>query len=328
MARTNSSVSTLRLHRIFKIHHCLRSMQPFSAEELAHSTLDLDSQTNARKIREDIQFLRELGAPIPKGNKHLKFRYEKPFSLLKALEGVNTADTDEVLAYLRQVYQKAPKAAFMELDKVFLALEKRIRASDAQGDPRLQFEKLTYLGEEHLIPLLDFVVKGRTVVFDYEPFSQPRQERMVYPVFLKEFNHRWFLVGFDREVADYQNYALDRIASKPRFSDWTPRIDHLPDPAGYFQDLIGVTRIGEPVQVVVRVHMRRALYIRTKQWHSSQVELNETDSWIDFAWQVRLNRELTARIFELGDDAEVVAPPELRTQVKEILQRAARHYED
>jgi len=115
-------------------------MQPFSAEELAISCQEVDQNANARLIRGDIGLLRELGAPIPPGNKHTKFRYAKPFSLLETLEGVNTADTDEVLAYLGQLYQKAPKAAFLELDKVFLALEHRIRTADAQGDPRLQFE--------------------------------------------------------------------------------------------------------------------------------------------------------------------------------------------
>ena len=302
-------------------------MQPFSAEELAISCQEVDQNANARLIRGDIGLLRKLGAPIPPGNKHTKFRYAKPFSLLETLEGVNTADTDEVLAYLGQLYQKAPKAAFLELDKVFLALEHRIRTADAQGDPRLQFEKVAYAGQEYVTVLFDFIQKQRTTCFDYQPFQKASSERTVFPIFLKEYNHRWFLVGYDRAVQRYQNYALDRIVSRPKLSDWQPQVETLPDAATYFQNLIGVTLEGELAQVVVRVWKPRANYIRTKPWHDSQTEITETGDWIDFQWQVLLNRELNARILELGADAEVLEPLALREMMGQALERARNRYQ-
>jgi len=302
-------------------------MQPFSAEELAISCQEVDQNANARLIRGDIGLLRELGAPIPPGNKHTKFRYAKPFSLLETLEGVDTADTDEVLAYLGQLYQKAPKAAFLELDKVFLALEHRIRTADAQGDPRLQFEKVAYAGQEYVTVLFDFIQKQRTTCFDYQPFQKASSERTVFPIFLKEYNHRWFLVGYDRAVQRYQNYALDRIVSRPKLSDWQPQVETLPDAATYFQNLIGVTLEGKLAQVVVRVWKPRANYIRTKPWHDSQTEIAETEDWIDFQWQVLLNRELNARILELGADAEVLAPETLREMMGQALERARNRYQ-
>ena len=302
-------------------------MQPFSAEELAAVCLEADPNASARLIRGDIGLLRELGAPIPPGHKHTKFRYDAPFSLLESLEGVATAETDEVVAYLNQLYQKAPKAAFLELDKVFLALEHRIRTAEAQGDSRLQFEKVAYVGQEYVTVLFDFVLNQRTINFEYQPFGRAGGERTVFPVFLKEYNHRWFLIGYDRAAARYQNYALDRLASRPRLSDWRPGVAELPDPATYFQNLIGVSLEGVLGMVVIRVQKPRAHYVRTKPWHSSQTELEETEEWIDFQWKVLLNRELKARILELGNDAEVLGPPELRAEIGGILRRAASRYD-
>ena len=301
-------------------------MQPFSAEELADFCAETDPNANARLIRGDIGLLRELGAPIPLGNKHKKFRYEAPFSLLESLEGVDTAETDEVLAYLNQLYQKAPKAAFLELDKVFLALEHRIRTAKAQGDPRLQFEKVAYTGQDYVMVLFDFIQKQRTTSFDYQPFQKESTERTVFPIFLKEYNHRWFLVGYDREVQQYQNYALDRIVSRPKLADWRPQVERLPDAVTYFQNLIGVTLEGELAQVLVRIWKPRANYIRTKPWHSSQREVEETGEWIDFQWQVLLNRELKARILELGADAEVLRPSELRQAIGQEVEKAWSRY--
>jgi predicted DNA-binding transcriptional regulator YafY len=326
LSRTTAATSTIRLKRIFKIHHLLRTMQPHSAEKLAAFCLETDPNANARLIRGDIGLLRELGAPIPRGNKHAKFRYEKAFSLLETLEGVDTADTDEVLSYLNQLYQKAPKAAFLELDKVYLALEQRIRTADALGDPRLQFERVAYEGQRYVSVLFDFVLNQRTIVFGYQPFGKPPGERTVFPVFLKEYNHRWFLIGFDQEVRAYQNYALDRIMSRPRLSDWKPVAEQLPDAATYFQHLIGVSLEGELKEVVVRVWKRRAWYVRTKPWHSTQTEVEETGEWIAFRWKVLLNRELRTRVLELGADAEVLSPPELRQEIAGLLHQAAARY--
>jgi len=186
---------------------------------------------------------------------------------------------------------------------------------------------VAYAGQEYVTVLFDFIQKQRTTCFDYQPFQKAGSERTVFPIFLKEYNHRWFLVGYDRAVQRYQNYALDRIVSRPKLSDWQPQVETLPDAATYFQNLIGVTLEGELAQVVVRVWKPRANYIRTKPWHDSQTEIAETEDWIDFQWQVLLNRELNARILELGADAEVLEPLALREMMGQALERARNRYQ-
>lgn len=210
---------------------------------------------------------------------------------------------------------------------MFLALENRIRTADAQGDARLQFEQVAYVGQGYVAVLFDFVLNQRTIFFDYQPFGKAKGERTVFPVFLKEYNHRWFLIGYDREVQKYQNYALDRIINRPRLSHWQPKVEQLPDAVTYFQNLIGVTLEGELDRVVVRVWKGRAWYVRTKPWHSTQTEVEETEEWIDFRWEVLLNRELKARILGLGADAEVLVPEVLRDEIGGILKTAAVRYQ-
>jgi predicted DNA-binding transcriptional regulator YafY len=314
MPRTSSSSSDKRLRRIFFIHQNLRTLQSFSAEELAKSCKEIDSAINERTIRADIQFLRDLGAEIPKGNKHQKFFYKSPFSLIHSLEGVNSGDIAEMLAYLNQLYQKAPKAAFLELDKVFLALEQRVRTTDAKGDARLQFEKTEYSGQNKISELYDHIVKGKTIELLYTPFAREQQKRTIFPVFLKEYNQRWFLIAFDGDRLTYQNFALDRIDSI-KLSDKKLSLDKLPDPESYFTNLIGVTLEGELTNIQIRIKKPRAFYVRTKRWHSTQKELMETTEFIDFQLVVYINRELKSKIWELGRDAEVLFPETLKTDL-------------
>ncbi|GLU51135.1 hypothetical protein Dfri01_05960 [Dyadobacter frigoris] len=290
-------------------------MGSFSAEELVKECFSVDPLIHERTIRADIQFLRDLGAIIPKGNKHQKFYYKDAFSMINALEGIKSEETDEMLAYLNQLYYQAPKAALLELDKVFLALERRVRAADAQGDKRLQFEKTTYSGQNWIRILHDYTVKQKVLLLHYTPFGRAMQIRTALPVFLKEYNHRWFLIAYDADRNVYQNFALDRI-NDVRLSDKKLTLDNIPDPEKYFNNLIGVSLEGELAQVVVRIKKPRAYYIRTKHWHSSQIEIQETNDFIDFEWYVYTNRELNSKIFELGHDAEVISPSSLKYQIE------------
>lgn len=214
-------------------------------------------------MRADIQFLRDLGAVIPKGNKHQKFYYKEAFSLITALEGIKPAETDEMLAYLNQLYYQAPKAALLELDKVFLALEKRVRAVDAQGDKRLQFEKTIYAGQNWIRILYDYTVKQKVLLLHYTPFGRDTQIRTILPFFLKEYNQRWFLIAYDADRNVYQNFALDRV-NDVRLSGKKLSLDIIPDPEKYFTNLIGVSLEGELTKIVVRIKKPRAYYIRTK----------------------------------------------------------------
>ncbi|MGX5858596.1 helix-turn-helix transcriptional regulator [Dyadobacter jiangsuensis] len=315
MPRTSSSSSDKRLRRIFLIHQKLRTLNSFSAEELATACYGIDSAINERTIRADIQFLRELGAAIPKGNKHQKFFYKSPFSLIHTLEGVQEGETNEMLAYLNQLYQKAPKAAFLELDKVFLALEQRIKTADAIGDARLQFDKTAYTGQNRISELYDYIVRKRTIDLTYTPFGGSQQNRTIFPVFLKEYNQRWFLIAFDADRLTYQNFALDRI-DQVQLSDSKLALDKLPDPESYFHNLIGVSLEGELTNVRIRIKKPRAFYVKTKPWHNTQRQFQETKEFIDFEWDVYVNRELKSKIFELGYDAEVIFPTTLKSEIE------------
>ncbi|WP_220466329.1 helix-turn-helix transcriptional regulator [Dyadobacter psychrotolerans] len=282
-------------------------MNSCSAAELVKFCEPIDPNINGRTVRADIQFLRDLGASIPKGNKHQKFYYKEAFSLINALEGIKYEETNEMVTYLNQLYHLAPKAALLDLDKVFLALERRVRATDAQGDPRLQFERTEYSGQNWIRVLYDYIVGRKTILLIYKPFERQPQERIILPIFLKEYNQRWFLIAYDAGRLAYQNFALDRIEDV-KMSDKKLALDKMPDPATYFNNLIGVSLEGELTTVAVRVKKPRAFYIRTKPWHLSQTEVSETSEYIDFEWTVYTNRELKSKIFELGPDAEVLSP--------------------
>ena len=58
---------------------------------------------------------------------------------MEAIEGKKLAETDEMAAFIQQLSDKSP--AFLGLDNVLLALEQRIRTTDARKNPFIDFEK-------------------------------------------------------------------------------------------------------------------------------------------------------------------------------------------
>jgi predicted DNA-binding transcriptional regulator YafY len=114
---------------------------------------------------------------------------------------------------------------------------------------------------------------------------------------------------------DYQNFALDRIENI-KLSDRNLALDKMPDPATYFTNLIGVSLEGTLEDVIIQIQNPRAYYVSTKRWHTTQFEMEESDTFITFKWTVYTNRELTSRILELGNDAKVLAPEHLHQLIQ------------
>ncbi|MBU4326713.1 MAG: WYL domain-containing protein, partial [Proteobacteria bacterium] len=78
---------------------------------------------------------------------------------------------------------------------------------------------------------------------------------------------------------------------------------------------------------ILRFSPQRARWVAEEQWHSDQ-----QGSWLaDGSYQLSLpygdSRELVLDILRYGPDVEVIAPDELRCEVRERLIAALRQYE-
>lgn len=310
--------SLLKMYRIVKIHQLLRNNESFSAAELVEHLIEIDESVNERKVGLDIQSLRDLGATI-KGHRFGGFFYQKPFSLLDALEGVNTAEMDEVISFIRQLAKS--KAAFFELDKLLLHLEQRVRAESYADNPFLEFERIETRNINRLDEFYRYVTEKRVREIEYTPFESEPETRVVFPVILREFNNRWTLIAFDKERNTYQNFALDRIG-KVRLSSETLVEGNNFDSKAYFKDVIGNTIESDTVeQVVFTVLKRRAFYVETKPWHQSQKKIYEDEESMTFELSIKPNREFWAKVMEHIEDIEINEPEMLRIEFKERVQK-------
>jgi hypothetical protein len=263
-----------------------------------------------------------MGAEIPKRQK--SYYYSQPFSLFEQLEGSYYGSLNEVVALLRQV---AKTKEFIGLEDILLRLEQRLSVTDADKNALIQFEEVILKGKEYL-PKLSQHLNKDFIRFDYKPFNEERRACHVFPIVLKEYNNRWFLIGWSHDPPKEKAhepliFALDRIEGEirktalpfpvPRPDTWLARL----------RDQIGLSPEGTLEEVVLRFSEQRFQYVATKQLHPSQQIIGPET----LALRVYTNRELLSKILEFGADVEVLAPASLRATVHQLLQKAVAQYE-
>ena len=312
-----SALSDDRIRRLFNLHKVLRSGGSFSKTDLMEALKDSQPQTNERYLLSDIAFLRKLGADIPIGHKHVAFRYRKPFSFLSAANQLDFDEVEEVLAYFRQLYSRVPQSGFLNLDRMYLALQNRADLMTGITVDNMEFQEVEYAGEKWIGPLLKLMRERCVLSFYYQPFESQESKRLLYPLLLKEYNNRWFLIGLNPELGRLENIALDRITRTPVREDLSYHPIEIPDLKALFRNVLGVSLEGGPAcRICIRIRKPRALYVKTKPWHSTQTIESEDENAIVFSWQLFQNRELRSRVMEYLPDAEVLEPVELRDWMK------------
>lgn len=184
---------------------------------------------------------------------------------------------------------------------------------------------------KHIDLLQDFLecILEKTVLkISYQPFGSTGPfEKVIHPYCLKQYNKRWFLLGYDETYNRIDNSPIDRIVrSKPLNHAFIENTFFNQDE--YFNDVIGVTRKAgqQPERILFKMAAARADYIITKPLHHSQKVLSENDNEVVFTLTVILNKELISLLLSFGSEIEIIEPVSLREDIKAGYEAALSKY--
>jgi len=322
------------------LDQCFRSKKKFYIEDLIRACeevlLEIDPDSNGislRQIRDDIAFMKSKeGWGIELGNfkdgKKMYYRYENTeFSInnmpLNDLEIEQLKSAFDILTQFKGmpqfewIYELLPKL------KVGMA-------PTGTTEAIMDFEFNADLkGIGHLGELYTYIGARKVLKISYQPFGAKEPfEVIIHPYYLKQYNNRWFLFGYNPEVdkPDW-NLPLDRIVSY-QTQRLTYRQNTTINWEEYFDDIIGVTRpMGSIVETVV-LHFtgRTGYYIETNPLHMSQ-----KPKWLDTeTFEARLevirNYELERLILSYADSVKVIQPEILAEVIATRLENGFRQY--
>lgn len=89
-------------------------------------------------------------------------------------------------------------------------------ASEEVSTTIMEFDSNQYLkGIDCLGPLYNAISYRKVLSISYQPFENETPfDIVIHPYFLKQYNNRWFLFGYNAENEKYDwNLAIDRIVS-------------------------------------------------------------------------------------------------------------------
>ena len=176
-------------------------------------------------------------------------------------------------------------------------------------------------GEEYLQTIILALKTNRRLTITYQRFGCESYEATLSPYALKLFRQRWYLLAYTgRYIAIY---SLDRTLSV-EISDETFVMPEDFSPADFFEEYYGITADNTPMaHVVVRAYGNVPNYLRTLPLHASQKEIEQTDEYAVFTYDIR---PTVLELMSYTEGLEVLEPIELRNKIRETLKASLERY--
>jgi len=284
----------------------------------------IEDGVKRRQVFDDITFMEsEQGWSIPleriKDGKRVYYRYsDKSYSIRN--QGINQSEAEQLKETLAILTRFKGYPHFEWVEEIQIRLEDTFKL---KGDLNavVGFEHNPYLkGLNYFTELFNAIHNKKVLNIKYQGYRQKQATNIVIsPWYLKQYNNRWFLFGFNKDFQTLTNLAVDRIISINESKDnfvINARIDF----EEYFEDVVGVSVLEDaPIErVYIRISSEAWPYIESKPLHGSQKVKKKNNSFVEIELKLQINHELVALLFSYMDAVEVVEPSSLRDRFKKI----------
>ena len=296
--------------------------------------LEIDPESNGisrRQIFEDMAFMESkegwsIDLEKHRDGKRVYYRYaDNSFSINNM--PLNEMEVNQLRAAMDILSQFKGMPQFEWINEMVPKIQQGI-TTDQESTSIIEFDNNQYLkGIEHLGPLYNAVFYKKVLKISYQPFENDAPfDVEIHPYFLKQYNNRWFLFGYNPENGKYDwNLAIDRIVEikeiKGKYNKNT-KIDWH----DYFEDIIGVTKPADsdPEKVVLNFKGKTAKYMETKPLHGSQKSRWLDNNSLEITLSLIINYELERLLLSYADSVSVLKPKNLAIALKNRLKEALK----
>jgi len=290
-----------------------------------------------RTIRRDLQALEEAGFPLfdDKGRDDGKTRWLVNGQAFKGLSAGLTVSELCALYFSRTLLESLSGTPFR--DEVESAFEKlssaltphmrqfldqlpRVIATKADPSRRKEDPK-----QQRLIArALEATLQLRQATILYHSKSSDRTKTyLVHPYRLAFAQGGLYLLAYVPEYGEVRTFAVERLQEISLLEERFTPIEELPDAA--FPHSLGV-HSGPPERVELEFQPAVADYVRSREWHASQVLRDDPAGGLLMTLDVCLDRALQSWILSFGPFARVTAPPALAKEIAEQFEEARARY--
>lgn len=183
-------------------------------------------------------------------------------------------------------------------------------------------------GLENLYGMLHAIQNKKEVTFAYQKFWDAAQtQRVVWPLAVKEYSHRWYLVAKDKKDDLVKSFGLDRI-SNFQVTNKPFQPDPTFDVAKKFDHCNGVigSNDEQPSEVVLSFTPFQGKFIKTLPIHHSQKTVvdNATETRVQLL--IYPTHDFIMLLLSYGKEVKIIEPKWLADKVKESHKLALERY--
>ncbi len=330
-------------HQIVRYNRLDRCFQNFGKEYTIDDLLEAvneaifeydheSSGIEIRTLRKDISFMRSesgYNAPIEtiRGSNGYYYRYtDKSFSIYKSPLNDTEAEQLKKAVSILQRFEGSPE--FEWVNELGPLLNDKFNLKSQEKKVMSLESNIDYKGYNHITPVFNAIINKTVLKIKYEPFGKEEYEITFHPYFLKQYNSRWFVFGYNEFNHESQwNLALDRINGDVEKTNNKYKEDTT-DWEEFFDDMIGVSKgkDEQPEEVKLVFSKEQAPYIKTKPLHSTQKTRQLEDGLLEIRISIVVNYELEMRILSYGEKVKVISPHNLVLKIKERIKQQFQNY--
>ena len=125
-------------------------------------------------------------------------------------------------------------------------------------------------------------------------------------------------------LRQYKKLSLEELNT---LTDETFEVPEDFSPEDYFAEYFGVTTDGTPLaHVVIRAYGMTPNYIRTLPLHASQKEIQRTEEYTDFSYDIRPTYDFINELCSYHKGIEVLEPQDFREKIRSYLVETLSRY--
>lgn len=183
-------------------------------------------------------------------------------------------------------------------------------------------------GMEHIGTIYNAILYKRVLRISYMSSFEYETEFVIHPYYIKQYNNRWFMFGYNPEYDKYDwNLSLDRMVEINEIdSSFIPNTKI--DWEEYFDDMIGVTKPNNATteDIILHFYGKTARYIEAKPIAGCQKHNWLDSETLEVKLNLIINYELERFIISYAEKVKVMQPESLIEVIKHRLKNALGIY--
>lgn len=280
------------------------------------------SEISLSQLRYDLEHLQtEYGAPIERyrEGRNYYYKYEDSDFSIKNIP-IEDEDFTTLSTAVNILHQLKGFTIAKSIEEVVTRIGNRSHYTTTHTNHGLVFDHTPYTkGIDSLEDLYTAINHETVLKINYHPYNaKSAGNYVVHPYLLKEYQHRWYLLGLNHKNNKLGTFALDRIRTiKVSNLSYTPNTIFKPEI--YFNDIIGITKPnGAKVEKIDLLFSATfSPYVISQPLHTSQQILEHLpDGRLHVSLKLIINHELVSLLLSFGKELMVLGPDVLSLELQ------------